>query len=73
MCRTAGYGTPDGFGGHGIGRRMHEDLSVPNEGRPGRGMRLRLHCDCDRTVPAIEPMAIGAERTTTTRLPTAGP
>ncbi|MGW0609004.1 type I methionyl aminopeptidase [Streptomyces sp. NPDC002788] len=53
VCRTAGYGIPDGFGGHGIGRRMHEDPSVPNEGRPGRGMRLR-----HGMVLAIEPMVV---------------
>lgn len=54
VCRAAGYGIPDGFGGHGIGRHMHEDPSVPNEGRPGRGMRLR-----HGMVLAIEPMLIG--------------
>ncbi|MFD5335173.1 type I methionyl aminopeptidase [Streptomyces hawaiiensis] len=53
VCRGAGYGIPDGFGGHGIGRRMHEDPGVPNEGRPGRGMRLR-----HGMVLAIEPMVI---------------
>lgn len=54
VCRKAGYGIPDGFGGHGIGRRMHEDPGVPNEGRPGRGMPLR-----HGMVLAIEPMLIG--------------
>jgi methionyl aminopeptidase len=54
VCRTAGYGIPDGFGGHGIGRRMHEDPGVPNEGRPGRGLPLR-----HGMVLAIEPMLIG--------------
>ncbi|MEU4169948.1 type I methionyl aminopeptidase [Streptomyces sp. NPDC026665] len=54
VCRAAGYGIPDGFGGHGIGRRMHEDPGVPNEGRPGRGMPLR-----HGMVLAIEPMLIG--------------
>ncbi|MGV4888103.1 type I methionyl aminopeptidase [Streptomyces viridosporus] len=54
VCRAAGYGIPDGFGGHGIGRRMHEDPAVPNEGRPGRGMPLR-----HGMVLAIEPMVIG--------------
>ncbi|MFF6978221.1 type I methionyl aminopeptidase [Streptomyces sp. NPDC008343] len=53
VCRTAGYGIPDGFGGHGIGRKMHEDPSVPNEGPPGRGMPLRAGL-----VLAIEPMLI---------------
>ncbi|MFJ8941959.1 type I methionyl aminopeptidase [Streptomyces sp. NPDC102395] len=54
VCRAAGYGVPAGFGGHGIGRRMHEDPPVPNEGRPGRGLRLRRGM-----VLAIEPMLIG--------------
>ncbi|MDF3298658.1 type I methionyl aminopeptidase [Streptomyces tropicalis] len=53
VCRAAGYGIPDGFGGHGIGRRMHEDPPVPNEGRPGRGLPLR-----HGMVLAIEPMLI---------------
>jgi methionyl aminopeptidase len=57
VCRAAGYGVPDGFGGHGIGRRMHEDPPVPNEGRPGRGMRLR-----HGMVLAIEPMLIASGR-----------
>jgi methionyl aminopeptidase len=38
--RRAGYGIPPDFGGHGIGRSMHEDPYVPNKGQPGRGMRL---------------------------------
>ncbi|MDI3408998.1 type I methionyl aminopeptidase [Streptomyces cavernicola] len=54
VCRSAGYGIPDDFGGHGIGREMHEDPGVPNEGRPGRGMRLR-----HGMVLAIEPMLTG--------------
>ncbi|MFI1398116.1 type I methionyl aminopeptidase [Streptomyces sp. NPDC020681] len=53
VCRSAGYGIPDGFGGHGVGRTMHEDPGVPNEGRPGRGMPLR-----HGMVLAIEPMLI---------------
>ncbi|MFJ8310298.1 MULTISPECIES: type I methionyl aminopeptidase [unclassified Streptomyces] len=53
VCRGAGYGIPDGFGGHGIGRHMHEDPAVPNEGRAGRGMVLR-----HGMVLAIEPMLI---------------
>jgi methionyl aminopeptidase len=36
----AGYGIPIDFGGHGIGRAMHEDPHIPNAGRPGRGLRL---------------------------------
>lgn len=53
VCRGAGYGIPDGFGGHGIGRAMHEDPGVPNEGPRGRGMTLR-----HGMVLAIEPMLI---------------
>ncbi|MER5808124.1 type I methionyl aminopeptidase [Streptomyces sp. NPDC002033] len=53
VCRSAGYGIPDGFGGHGIGRAMHEDPGVPNEGPPGRGTKLR-----PGMVLAIEPMVI---------------
>ncbi|MEU1177048.1 type I methionyl aminopeptidase [Streptomyces sp. NPDC005820] len=55
VCRTGGYGIPDGFGGHGIGRHMHEDPGVPNEGRPGRGLRLRAGMAI-----AIEPMLIAS-------------
>jgi methionyl aminopeptidase len=57
VCRAAGYGIMDDFGGHGIGRRMHEDPPVPNEGRPGRGLPLR-----HGMALAIEPMLIGSGR-----------
>lgn len=50
---AAGYGVLDDFGGHGIGRRMHEDPHVPNAGRPGRGLPLR-----PGLVLALEPMFI---------------
>jgi methionyl aminopeptidase len=53
VARAAGYGIPPDFGGHGIGRRMHEDPHVPNDGRPGRGFRLRRGLAL-----AIEPMLI---------------
>lgn len=51
VCRAGGYGLLAGWGGHGIGRSMHEDPHVANEGRPGRGLRLRTGL-----VIAIEPM-----------------
>jgi methionyl aminopeptidase len=38
--RAAGYGIQNDFAGHGIGRAMHEEPFVPNEGRRRRGMRL---------------------------------
>jgi methionyl aminopeptidase len=53
IARGAGYGIMDDFGGHGIGRHMHEDPGVPNEGRPGRGLRLRHGMTL-----AVEPMLI---------------
>jgi methionyl aminopeptidase len=53
VSRGAGYGIPRGYGGHGIGRAMHEDPHVPNTGRPGTGMLLR-----EGLVLAIEPMLI---------------
>jgi methionyl aminopeptidase len=49
--RRAGYGIPIGFGGHGIGREMHEDPSVPNTGLAGSGLELR-----PGMALAIEPM-----------------
>lgn len=52
-ARNAGYGMLADHGGHGIGRTMHEAPHVPNEGRPGKGMRLR-----PGLVIAIEPMPI---------------
>ncbi|WP_069162566.1 type I methionyl aminopeptidase [Nocardia altamirensis] len=36
-----GYPVNNEFGGHGLGRTMHEDPHVSNVGRPGRGYRLR--------------------------------
>ncbi len=41
VARHAGYGLHTDFGGHGVGRTMHESPHIPNDGRPGRGMRLR--------------------------------
>ncbi len=53
VARGGGYGLLAHHGGHGIGRTMHEDPHVPNEGSPGKGMRLR-----PGLVIAIEPMLI---------------
>ncbi|WP_068164415.1 type I methionyl aminopeptidase [Rhodococcus phenolicus] len=36
-----GYLVNTEFGGHGLGRTMHEDPHVPNTGRAGRGLKLR--------------------------------
>jgi methionyl aminopeptidase len=48
-----GYDVLREFGGHGVGRRMHEDPHIPNYGEPGTGIRLRP----GMTV-AIEPMVV---------------
>ncbi len=57
--RAGGYGINTDFGGHGVGREMHEPPSVPNEGKPGRGLKLS-----PGLVIAIEPwfMAGGDDR-----------
>ncbi|MBD0739140.1 type I methionyl aminopeptidase [Streptomyces sp. CBMA29] len=57
VARTARCGMPTDFGGHGIGRQMHEDPHVPNRGRPGRGFPLR-----HGLVLAIEPMLMSGGR-----------
>lgn len=50
-CENEGYGVVRDLVGHGIGKSMHEDPSVPNFGKPGRGERLR-----SGMALAIEPM-----------------
>ena len=42
VARDGGYGVVEGYVGHGIGRQMHEKPDVPNLGRAGRGVRLRV-------------------------------
>lgn len=39
-AEAAGYNVVRSYGGHGIGRAMHEDPHVPCLGRPGTGLRL---------------------------------
>jgi methionyl aminopeptidase len=50
VARDAGYAVNLQFGGHGVGRTMHGDPHVPNDGRPHRGLVLR-----PGLVVAIEP------------------
>lgn len=57
VAREAGYGVNTDFGGHGIGRHMHEEPSVPNDGRRGRGLPLR-----PGLVVAIEPWFLAGGR-----------
>ena len=50
-ARKNGYSVVREYCGHGIGREMHEEPSVLNFGRPGKGLRLR-----EGMVFTIEPM-----------------
>jgi methionyl aminopeptidase len=50
-CEEEGYGVVRNLVGHGLGKSLHEDPSVPNFGKAGRGDRLRSGMTL-----AIEPM-----------------
>ena len=50
VAREAGLQVNLQFGGHGVGRTMHGDPHVANDGRPGRGFKLK-----EGLVIAIEP------------------
>ncbi|GAB95219.1 methionyl aminopeptidase [Kineosphaera limosa] len=50
IAHRDGYTVNTQFGGHGVGRTMHGEPHVPNDGRAGRGMRLK-----PGLVIAIEP------------------
>ncbi|KAJ1684244.1 hypothetical protein LUZ63_020537 [Rhynchospora breviuscula] len=50
VAHAAGLSVNTQFGGHGVGRTMHGDPHVANDGRAGRGLRLR-----PGLVIAIEP------------------
>jgi methionyl aminopeptidase len=51
VAEGAGFSVVREYVGHGIGRAMHEEPSVPNYGTPGTGPLLEVG-----TVLAIEPM-----------------
>jgi methionyl aminopeptidase len=58
VARAAGFGVNTDFGGHSVGRTMHGDLHVPNDGRPGRGFPIK-----PGLVFAIEPwLMLGTDR-----------
>ena len=58
VARAAGFGVNTDFGGHSVGRTMHGDLHVPNDGRPKRGFPLQ-----PGLVFAIEPwLMLGTDR-----------
>ncbi|BDI21906.1 type I methionyl aminopeptidase [Herbiconiux sp. L3-i23] len=50
VCAAAGYSVNLDFGGHGVGHTMHGEPHVPNDGRAGRGLKLK-----PGLVIAIEP------------------
>ncbi len=50
VARAEGLGVNLRFGGHGVGRTMHGDPHISNDGVPGRGLRLK-----PGLVIAIEP------------------
>lgn len=53
------YGIVEGYGGHGIGTKMHMEPFLPNYGKPGKGPRLK-----PGMAIAIEPMlTLGTEHT----------
>lgn len=52
-----GFSVVREYVGHGIGREMHEDPSVPNFGKRGTGIRLKAG-----TVLCIEPMILAGDR-----------
>ncbi len=56
-AESNGFSVVREFVGHGIGREMHEDPSVPNYGKRGTGIRLRAG-----TVLCIEPMILAGSR-----------
>lgn len=61
FARRQGRSVVRDYGGHGIGRQMHEDPHVPNVGTPDRGVLLRTGLTL-----AIEPMlTAGGEDTRT--------
>ena len=52
-----GYSVPREITGHGVGRHLHEEPSIPNYGRRGNGKRLKAGM-----VIAIEPMVIAGSK-----------
>jgi len=50
-CENEGFGVVRDLVGHGLGKSLHEDPSVPNFGKAGRGDRLRTGMTL-----AVEPM-----------------
>lgn len=56
-----GFAVVRDFFGHGIGRNLHEEPTIPNFGLPGRGLRLK-----EGLVIAVEPMVTAGSYETKT-------
>ena len=56
-CEAEGYGVVRELTGHGIGKEMHEDPSIPNYGARGNGVMLK-----EGMCIAIEPMITMGDR-----------
>ena len=60
VAEGAGFSVVREYVGHGIGTALHEEPKVPNSGRPGRGIKLKVGM-----VLAVEPMVnVGGPETT---------
>jgi methionyl aminopeptidase len=53
FVESHGMNVPREYGGHGVGRSMHEEPHIPNWGKPGRGAPLRSGMTF-----ALEPMVM---------------
>ncbi len=59
LAESRGFGIVRDYAGHGVGRKMHEEPSVPNYGQPGSGSKLRVGMTF-----ALEPMlTLGSHET----------
>jgi len=58
VIKYAGYAVNTSFGGHGVGRTMHEFPDVPNAGKAGRGPQI-----LPGLVIAIEPWFLAGDGT----------
>ena len=68
VAHDYGYPVNTEFGGHGLGRTMHEDPHVSNKGRAGRGLQAPSRASPSRSSPGSP-----APPTRSSTTPTAGP
>jgi len=53
FVESHGYNVVRQYGGHGVGRQMHEEPHIPNHGKPGKGLKLKTGMTL-----ALEPMVM---------------